>query len=50
MDPDATGGYWGFAHCNESWGGVNCWMMQKFDTKENAYSLCTFTGEQETYF
>jgi hypothetical protein len=38
-DTTTSGSQWGLAYTNSAW------TLQKFDTKPNAFSLCTFTGE-----
>ena len=38
-DAASTGGYWGFGFANSAW------TLKKFDSKAEAYSLCSFTGE-----
>ena len=38
-DVASTGGFWGFAFVSSAW------TLKKFDSKAEAYSLCSFTGE-----
>ena len=38
IDSTSTGGFFGFSYSGT-------WKLAKFDSKENAYSLCSFMGQ-----